>query len=142
MWVHLELLLFYETDDVDTDHLAPQQQFQRVEAWCWTGSACHFRTVQLFPEFRRFPERGWVSRLHEPSEALLLTYCSCRPFFVKGCAIGCGFTGLIVVLSLGMYFRLRHINRTKDEKYGPVSDDQQLDVTTLGDSHPAFRYLL
>ncbi|KIX05971.1 uncharacterized protein Z518_03945 [Rhinocladiella mackenziei CBS 650.93] len=64
------------------------------------------------------------------------------PFFIKGCAIGCGFTGLVVIFSLGLYFRLRHINRQRDEMYGSVEDDQQLDVTTLGDSHPAFRYLL
>ncbi|KAL2451115.1 hypothetical protein ABEF95_015754 [Exophiala dermatitidis] len=42
----------------------------------------------------------------------------------------------------GLYFRLRHINKKKDALHGAVEDDQQFDVTTLGDSHPAFRYLL
>ena len=64
-----------------------------------------------------------------------------RPYFVKGCAIGCAFSGLIVIFSLSLYFRLRHINKKKGEMYGSVADDQQLDVTTLGDSHPAFRFL-
>lgn len=42
----------------------------------------------------------------------------------------------------GLYFRLRHINKKKDALHGAVEDDQQFDVTTLGDSHPASRFLL
>jgi len=64
------------------------------------------------------------------------------PFFVKGCAIGCGFTGSIIILSLALYLRLRAVNRKKDAQYGQVQDDEQFDVTDLGDTHPAFRYLL
>lgn len=71
-----------------------------------------------------------------------LTDMLIRPFFVKGCAIGCGFTGSIVIMSLGLYLRMRAINRRKDAEYGPVKDSEQLDVTKLGESHPAFRYLL
>jgi MFS family permease len=65
------------------------------------------------------------------------------PFFVKGCAIGCGFTGAIVILSLGLYLRLAAINREKDRVFGIVeNENEQFDVTTLGDKHPQFRYLL
>lgn len=64
------------------------------------------------------------------------------PFFVKGCGIGCGFTGLIVLMALLLRFRLAAINKKKDTLYGPVSEDDQLDVTDLGDKHPQFRYLL
>lgn len=64
------------------------------------------------------------------------------PFYVKGCAIGCGFTGSIVVLSLALHFRLRYINSTRDKIHGPVDEHQQIDITDLGESHPSFRYLL
>ena len=67
------------------------------------------------------------------------------PFFVKGCAIGCGFTGSIVILSLALHFRLASINRAKDQMYGKIvegEEKEQMDVTDLGDNHPRFRYLL
>jgi len=64
-----------------------------------------------------------------------------RPYYTKGCAIGCGFTGAIVLLSLGLYFALRASNSKKDEKYGKITEDVDIDVTDLGDSHPQFRYL-
>lgn len=65
-----------------------------------------------------------------------------RPFFVTGNAIGAGFTGSIVLLAAGLYFRMRHLNKEKDRMHGPASDHEQLDVTDLGESHPNFRYLL
>ncbi|KAK5169343.1 uncharacterized protein LTR77_005318 [Saxophila tyrrhenica] len=64
------------------------------------------------------------------------------PFFVKGNAIGCGFTGSIVLLAAGLYFRMRYLNKQKDALHGTATDNEQLDVTDLGESHPGFRYLL
>ena len=43
---------------------------------------------------------------------------------------------------MAMYFRLRHLNNEKDRLYGPAGTEDQLDVTDLGDKHPAFRYVL
>ncbi|KAJ9640386.1 hypothetical protein H2201_002566 [Coniosporium apollinis] len=63
-----------------------------------------------------------------------------RPFYTKGCALGCGFTGLIVILSLGLHFKLQHENRKRDRLYGKVPDDAQIDVTLGGDNNPNFRY--
>jgi hypothetical protein len=64
------------------------------------------------------------------------------PFFVKGCAIGCGFTGSIVIMALGLRWRLSRANKAKDVQYGAPAEDEQMDVTDLGDAHPHFRYLL
>ena len=50
-----------------------------------------------------------------------------------------------MILSLGMHFKLASINRTKDAMYGKVvegEEEEQMDVTDLGDNHPKFRYLL
>ncbi|EON68139.1 hypothetical protein W97_07288 [Coniosporium apollinis CBS 100218] len=63
-----------------------------------------------------------------------------RPFYTKGCALGCGFTGLIVILSLGLHFKLQHENRKRDRLYGKVPEDAQIDVTQGGDNNPNFRY--
>ncbi|CAH0045115.1 unnamed protein product [Clonostachys solani] len=63
------------------------------------------------------------------------------PFYTKGCAIGCAFTGLIVLLSLALHFLLDRENRRRDELYGPVDPDAEVDVTDEGDYHVQFRYL-
>ncbi|CAH0025271.1 unnamed protein product [Clonostachys rhizophaga] len=62
------------------------------------------------------------------------------PYFVKGCATGCALTFMITILSLGLHFKLAHENRKRDRDFGPVEGYGQLDVTTLGDKHPQFRY--
>ncbi|UPK90040.1 hypothetical protein LCI18_000975 [Fusarium solani-melongenae] len=62
------------------------------------------------------------------------------PFFTTGCAIGCGMSGIIVVLSLGMHFALTRENRRKDEMYGPVDPNVEVDVSEEGDYHRNFRY--
>ncbi|KAL2070139.1 hypothetical protein VTL71DRAFT_14819 [Oculimacula yallundae] len=62
------------------------------------------------------------------------------PYFVKGCALGCGFTGLIVILSLGLHFKLVHENKRRDRENGPIDPTEQLDLTLLSDKHPSFRY--
>ncbi|KAH7242892.1 major facilitator superfamily domain-containing protein [Fusarium solani] len=62
------------------------------------------------------------------------------PFFRTGCAIGCGMSGVIVLLSLGMHFALARENRRKDELYGPVDFDVQVDVSEEGDYDRHFRY--
>lgn len=63
------------------------------------------------------------------------------PFYVKGCAIGAGFTGLIVVLALGLHFKLEHENRRRDRLFGRVEADARVDVTMGGDKSRGFRYL-
>lgn len=70
---------------------------------------------------------------------LMLTYYE-RPYFVKGCAIGCAFTGLICVLSLGLHFKLAHENKKRDAATGPIDPTEALDLTQLSDKHPNFRY--
>jgi hypothetical protein len=64
------------------------------------------------------------------------------PFFVTGNAIGCGFTGSIILLAGALHFRMRQSNKKKDELYGPAASHEQLDITDLGEGHPSFRYLL
>ncbi|KFY20687.1 hypothetical protein V491_03516 [Pseudogymnoascus sp. VKM F-3775] len=63
-----------------------------------------------------------------------------KPYFVKGCAIGCAFTGLICVLSLGLHFKLAHENKKRDAATGPIDPTEVLDLTQLSDKHPNFRY--
>ncbi|GME39302.1 putative permease of the major facilitator superfamily [Neofusicoccum parvum] len=62
------------------------------------------------------------------------------PFYTKGCAIGCAFTGLVVVLALGLHWALERENARRDRLYGEVADDVRVDVTNGGDSRD-FRYL-
>lgn len=62
------------------------------------------------------------------------------PLYTKACAIGCALTGLIVVLALGMHVSLTLENKRRDSLYGPVSEQDRVDVTEGGD-HPNFRYL-
>jgi hypothetical protein len=64
------------------------------------------------------------------------------PFFTKGCAIGCGFTGSIVIFAFALRWRLSYINQQKDALHGPADDTEQIDVTDLGEKHPSFRYFL
>lgn len=63
------------------------------------------------------------------------------PFFTKGCAIGCAFTGMIVFMSLAMHFALVRENKRRDSLYGTVDPDAEVDVTDEGDNHRNFRYL-
>lgn len=64
------------------------------------------------------------------------------PHYTKGCAIGCGMTGMIVVLALGLRISLALENKRRDRIHGPVDENERVDVTEGGDSHPKFRYLL
>ncbi|OJJ54414.1 hypothetical protein ASPSYDRAFT_61039 [Aspergillus sydowii CBS 593.65] len=63
------------------------------------------------------------------------------PFFTTGCAIGCGMSSAIVVLALIMYFALTQENKRKDELYGPVDVQVEVDVSEEGDYNRNFRYL-
>ncbi|KAM0345824.1 hypothetical protein ACHAPU_006178 [Fusarium lateritium] len=63
------------------------------------------------------------------------------PFFVKGCALGCGFSGLVVILSLIMHFALERENKRKQDVYGPVDHDVAEDNLEQGDYGRNFRYL-
>lgn len=127
------------------DYLASEQQQQRIKAWRWPGYPCHLWSMQLLPQLRRVSKRRWVSlisKLQLLYFSMKLTIVFLRPFFVKGCAIGCGFTGSIVIMALGLYLRMRIINKKRDALHGPVKDSEQIDVTDLGEKHPSFRYLL
>lgn len=61
--------------------------------------------------------------------------------FTKGCAIGCGLAGLIVVLAFGMDTALGRENRRRDRLYGPADEAAQVDVTDEGHGHGHFRYV-
>jgi hypothetical protein len=63
------------------------------------------------------------------------------PLYIKGCAIGCALTGLIVVLALGLHITLNVENRRRDRLYGPMDEQYQVDVTDGGDRNPSFRYV-
>ncbi|KAJ4256000.1 hypothetical protein NW762_009074 [Fusarium torreyae] len=63
-----------------------------------------------------------------------------EPFYTLGCAIGCGMSGLIVILALIMHFALSRENRKRDEFYGPVIENQAVDVSEEGDYARNFRY--
>lgn len=62
------------------------------------------------------------------------------PLYTTGCAIGCGLTGLIMVLAMGLHVSLRIENRRRDSLYGIVDPDDRVDVTEGGDDNPKFRY--
>lgn len=64
-----------------------------------------------------------------------------RPFYVRGCAVGCGLSGMIVILALGLHFKLEHENKKRDRLYGSVEVNTYVDVTQGGDKNTAFRYL-
>ncbi|RDA94516.1 hypothetical protein CP533_2701, partial [Ophiocordyceps camponoti-saundersi (nom. inval.)] len=63
------------------------------------------------------------------------------PFYTRGCAVGCGLTGLMLVLALGMHFALEAENRRRDRMYGPADAEGEVDVTEAGDDHADFRYV-
>ncbi|KAF5705770.1 high-affinity nicotinic acid transporter [Fusarium mundagurra] len=63
------------------------------------------------------------------------------PFFVKGCAIGCGMSGAIVILALFMHFALERENRRNEKIYGPLDNDAELDVSDEDGNSKNFRYL-
>lgn len=67
---------------------------------------------------------------------------SFRPYFVKGCAVGCALTFLIVMLAVGLRIIMALENKKRDIKYGPVPKDTVIDVTSSGDNERFFRYLL
>ncbi|KAH9206553.1 major facilitator superfamily domain-containing protein [Leptodontidium sp. 2 PMI_412] len=63
------------------------------------------------------------------------------PRYTLGCSLGAGFTGLIVMLALGLHFKLSMENKKRDRIYGPVDPEERIDVSMLGDQNPKFRYL-
>jgi len=73
-------------------------------------------------------------------ESLTDSYIS-SPKFTLGCALGCVFTGLIIVSSLLLHFLLEKENKRRDREFGKPSEHEFLDVSDLGDNHPKFRYL-
>ncbi|KAF4629374.1 hypothetical protein G7Y89_g8770 [Cudoniella acicularis] len=66
---------------------------------------------------------------------------SAAPFYTVGCSLGAGFTGLIILLSLGLHFKLDMENKRRDRVFGPVDSEENIDVSNLGDQNPKFRYL-
>ncbi|KAI8657081.1 hypothetical protein LRP88_12388 [Fusarium phalaenopsidis] len=63
------------------------------------------------------------------------------PLYTRGTAIGCGLSGLISILALGLHFALERENNRRDREYGPVDATVSVDVTELGDKNKNFRYL-
>lgn len=64
-----------------------------------------------------------------------------RPQYTKGCAIGCAFTGAIILMALSLNFALVRENKRRDREYGPADQNEAVDVTDLGDKHNNFRYM-
>ncbi|KAJ5609818.1 hypothetical protein N7528_009084 [Penicillium herquei] len=62
------------------------------------------------------------------------------PLYTTGCAIGCAFTGFIIVLAFGLHLCLTLENKRRDRLYGMVNQDDRVDVTD-GDLNSNFRYL-
>lgn len=71
----------------------------------------------------------------------ILTEACCRPYFIKGCAIGCGLSGLIVPVSLILHFTYSAENKRKDRAYGQNQDSGPIDVSVAGDKHKNFRLM-
>ncbi|KAF4345628.1 nicotinamide mononucleotide permease [Fusarium beomiforme] len=65
---------------------------------------------------------------------------SAGPFYILGCAIGCGMSELIVILALLMHSLWSREDKKRDELYGPVGDNQAVDVSQQGDYARNFRY--
>ncbi|KAF5536608.1 nicotinamide mononucleotide permease [Fusarium mexicanum] len=63
------------------------------------------------------------------------------PFFVKGCAIGCGMSGATVILALFMHFALERENKRNEKLYGPLDADAEVDAGDDGEHSKNFRYL-
>lgn len=63
------------------------------------------------------------------------------PFYTQGCAVGCGLTGVIIILSLGLHFKLEHENKKRDRLYGKPDQNMAVDVTKGGDNNHNFRYM-
>lgn len=61
---------------------------------------------------------------------------------MKGTAVGCGLTGLIVPISLFLHFKLKAENKRRDALSATANapEGHQIDVTALGDAHQGFRY--
>lgn len=65
-----------------------------------------------------------------------------RPYFVKGTAIGCGLTGIIVPVAFILHFSYAADNKRKDREFGDVPQDEgPIDVSAVGDKHNHFRLL-
>lgn len=74
-------------------------------------------------------------------DAKLLLLISSRLDYKLGSGLGCGFCGMIIVLSLGMHFVLEKENKRRDRKYGKPFEHERLDISSVGDDHPKYRYL-
>ncbi|OOO07727.1 major facilitator superfamily MFS_1 [Aspergillus oryzae] len=67
---------------------------------------------------------------------------SAAPYFVKGTAIGCGLTGIIVPVGMVLHFSYAAENRRRDREFGPVPQgDGPIDVSAVGDKHNHFRLM-
>lgn len=61
---------------------------------------------------------------------------------MKGTAIGCGLTGLIVPTGLILHYAYTMENKRKEREFGPAAAGEgPIDVSTVGDKHNDFRLL-
>lgn len=65
-----------------------------------------------------------------------------RPQYLKGSAIGCGLSGLLIPISLILHFAYGADNKRKDREFGTALQDQgPIDVSAIGDDHRQFRLM-
>ena len=97
--------------------------------------------MQLLCQLRCVSQGRRVSCLGSYSRFISLTILLYSPRYTLGCSLGAGFTGLIVILALGLHFKLSAENKKRDRIHGPVDPEEHIDVSALGDQNPKFRYL-
>ncbi|ETS78449.1 hypothetical protein PFICI_10511 [Pestalotiopsis fici W106-1] len=64
-----------------------------------------------------------------------------RPNYVRGCAIGCGLSGLVVPIGIALSLMYHAENKSKDANFGHVQVGVIVDVSTEGDRHKDFRLM-
>ena len=64
-----------------------------------------------------------------------------RPYFIKGTAIGCALSGVMVPIGLILHLLYTAENERKERESGSNTHQGPLDVSAAGDKHTNFRLL-
>ncbi|PSN73396.1 MFS transporter [Corynespora cassiicola Philippines] len=63
------------------------------------------------------------------------------PYFVRGCAIGCGLTGIMVPIGIILHFVYKAENSRREKEALEGHSHGPIDVSALGDKHKDFRLM-